>query len=68
MLIKHGVKEVAVVGGRLDGVGGASKSSVFNGSIEALVVVGSLEVGLQVDHCLSGCCLLASSFTRHMIV
>ena len=44
--------------------GRRSKSSVFSGSVDALVVVSSLEVGLQVNPCLIGCCLLAPFFAH----
>ena len=43
-------------------IGGARKTGVLNGSIEALLAVGSLELGLQVAPCLAGCRLLTSFF------
>ena len=45
-------------------IGGARKSRVLNGSIEALVAVDSLEVSLQVAPCLVGCRLLVPFFAR----
>ena len=63
MLLDHGITVVGGVGGRLGKGVGASKTRVFDGSIEALVVVGSLEVRLQVAPCLVGCCLIVSFFS-----